>query len=1212
MLISYLLGQNANAKTYHIGTSGQTDYATLDELRNNVTVWYDGDEIILHNDDSSLAERYGFNNFDGKSITISGNAKISPSTNNVQFLSSFFAFLTIADGSSITWNGFNLTSGNGGAIYGDNATISGTSTFSNNVAYNGGAIYSNGEVTISCTSTFSNNVTYNDGGAIYSVGDVTIFGTSIFSNNKTSWSGGAIYSSSGDVTISGTSTFTENTTANYGGAIRSGNVTISGTGTFSNNSAGSYGGAIYVYNNLNITASTGDIVFEGNKANNSPNAIFMHNSNNNKTLSLTATDGNKVEFYDPISSTSSIDRTDLIIDINKGGQTGTVLFDMSKNTVDPSHKVSNIRGNTTVYNGTLALKGEAVYGAVNNAGYFTLQNNATLLVIGKNNKINSSGNVILRRTLAFDLTGVTPITDTALTFNGNTSGTAIGKVDIRVFNGAGTFNLAKATNSTFDITGTDLTTHGELISGTRVTSPTLALADSSKTLQLTLSNVTNGTVTWNTTSGDWNATSDNWTGTIGSPVTKFLHGDDVIFNASGDHQIKIQDGGVTIGDMMKIGGNGTWTFTGGEIEDGTIIVAYNANANTKIYFDTRQMNQRIEVDVNTTTTIAATQGKTLTFKGLSNDYGGAIYAELSSNLTIGEEGSSVIFDANSTISGNGGAIYSRSDVTISGTSTFTDNTANSSGGAIYSRGNVKIIASTGDIVFSGNKASGTPNAIYMQNYGNNKTLSLAAKSGHSVLLYDPIENLGTLDGININNNNGEEYKGTVLFDKYQSNISGNTTVYDGTLALQGGAVYGVDTNSSDFTLQNNATLLTTGSGNKINATGNVTLDGTLAFDLTGYNSTAALTLNGTIIGSPTIDIKSGFSNGTYILASGTNFTSMLPLTFTIDGTSVANTRADGKILTSNTVNNLVLWVSTTNGNVTWNGSNSNWNITDRNWAGTIDGNNVYQFLHNDNVTFGTSSQKNITVDSGDVTVTTMTVNENGYTFNGGKISGTSLNITATTGETIFQNEIDFSNGINVAQNNTFTFDYTAEKNNTNTFSGDGTLKKTGTEKLILSANNALTGNLNLQLNNGELELTGSNNFNGNIDLETTTSTLTVNSAANSTFNGTIAGNGNLKKEGTGTLTLTKNYSATGNLAVNAGTLLLDPTTAGDISFNNQLSGNGTLAVDLVNTTDIFTLGTNTGTAFAGILEMRKGTFATSGFTYLQNAELKLNAGSNIK
>jgi predicted outer membrane repeat protein len=207
-----LLGQKVNATDYHVGTS-QPIYKTLDELRIDIgIIWNDDDEIILHHDDDSLLDAFNFN---GKAITISGNAKVSPSsTSNIRFSTTLSntTSLTIVDGSSITFDGFNYN-GYGGAIYSDgNVEIFGTSTFIDNTAnYNGGAIYSGGNVEISGTSTFADNSANNNnsGGAIYSNGNVEISGTSTFVDNKANYSGGAIFST-GNVEISGTSTFTNN------------------------------------------------------------------------------------------------------------------------------------------------------------------------------------------------------------------------------------------------------------------------------------------------------------------------------------------------------------------------------------------------------------------------------------------------------------------------------------------------------------------------------------------------------------------------------------------------------------------------------------------------------------------------------------------------------------------------------------------------------------------------------------------------------------------------------------------------------------------------------------------------------------------------------------------------------------------------------------------------------------------------------------------
>jgi predicted outer membrane repeat protein len=816
LLISYLLGQNVNATIYNVGTSGQTDYATLEELRDDVTTWYDDDEIILHNDDGSLEAAFDFG--DAK-IKISGNAKVSPNGTNFPFsTTSSNTNLTIANGSSINFDGFNNTN-KGGAIQ-----------------------IGSGNIEISGTSTFTENTAGDSGGAILSYGNVEISGTSTFTENSATYgNGGAIYSN-GNVKISGTSTFTENS-ATYGN-----------------------GGAIYSNGNITITASTGDIVFEGNKASGNPNAIHMYNDGN-KILSLAAMSGNSVKFYDPIKSYSS-NPDYLTIKINEGGEIGTVLFDMSNN---GTYKTSEIDGNTTVYNGTLALKGEAVYGTLGNTGTFKLEDNATLLVTGKDNTINSSGTVTLAGTLAFDLTGVTT-SDKLLNFNGTTSGTAISKVDIRVFNGNGNFALAK-TSDTFQLdVSLILTTHGEPIDKTRANgNVSLALADTNKTLQLT-SSVTKEIVTWTGNANNiWNATKENWENG-GSTVTQFLHGDDVIFSDSSDesHNITIQDGGVTIGNTITFADKGTWTFTGGEIEGGTIIVAQNAD--TKIYFDTRQMNQRIELATSANATIAATQGETLTFKGLNSTEGGAISAgDNSSNFTIGKEGSSIAFDANSaykggaissygyvtisgtstftqnSVNGEGGAIYSYGNVEISGTNTFTKNSAtyggggailsngnveisgtstftdNSAyyGGAIYSGGDVKITASTGDIVFTGNKANNSPNAIYIENYNSDSTLSLSATSGNNVKFYDPIESYDPDPDLLTIEINKDDQTGTVLFDMSNhtgvdkmSEINGSTTVYNGTFALKGEAVYGAGGNTGTFTLKNNATLLTTGIGQK--------------------------------------------------------------------------------------------------------------------------------------------------------------------------------------------------------------------------------------------------------------------------------------------------------------------------------------------------------------------------------------------------------------
>ncbi|MDR0705532.1 MAG: autotransporter outer membrane beta-barrel domain-containing protein [Planctomycetaceae bacterium] len=164
-----------------------------------------------------------------------------------------------------------------------------------------------------------------------------------------------------------------------------------------------------------------------------------------------------------------------------------------------------------------------------------------------------------------------------------------------------------------------------------------------------------------------------------------------------------------------------------------------------------------------------------------------------------------------------------------------------------------------------------------------------------------------------------------------------------------------------FTLENNATLLTIGSGNKINTgTGNITLNGKLAFEnLDQTNATVNFNTIGAITGFVAeIDIRNTVVDSQcYVLAKNTgttNFSSLiLPITIKYGGFSIENTRADKKIVTTNDADNtLVLLVDKLeNTTVTWTGkADSTWNISNHNWNGKIEA---------DDYTFGIYSRLKI-------------------------------------------------------------------------------------------------------------------------------------------------------------------------------------------------------------------------------------------------------------
>ncbi|MDR0391350.1 MAG: autotransporter domain-containing protein, partial [Planctomycetaceae bacterium] len=656
-------------------------------------------------------------------------------------------------------------------------------------------------------------------------------------------------------------------------------------------------------------------------------------------------------------------------------------------------------------------------------------------------------------------------------------------------------------------------------------------------------------------------------------------------------------------------------------------------------------------------------------ENFAGEYGGAIYAR--SNLNISGESK---FKQNKA-GYLGGAIYSEGDVTISGEGKFEKNEAEEYGGAIYALSNLTISASTGNIIFQENKSGEKPIAIYMDN-SSNKILDLSAVDGKSITFFDTIAN-NENEKLTIDINKGN-YTGTVLFDmsdyegqQKASRIRGNTTVYNGTLELKGGANYAttyvndIETyyTGTSFTLENLATLKITGSNNRISSE-EIELNGNLTFDLIEFEAYSeddelgeveVLLLTGKTIGTPqTINIITGgtiIKKGQYILINEMGelnietsqlFYNDLDIEQTLGNNENYINITDTMVIKIDS-NRLILAVSdndnddndngggggVTRGDLIWasqNSENDIWNLAEINW---IDDNySDTNFSQDDNVLFDdTASTRRVVVEPDTVHVGTMNINVTGYTFSGGKIAGNNL-ILQNNGETIFKNEINFDK-ININQNHTLTLLYTTERTTISKFNGNGILNKDGNGKLILSANNAISGNLNVNITNGELELTGSNNIAGTINIARNT-TLIVNDSGNSKFSGIIDGAGNLEKQGTGQLTLTGNNTATGNFNHNKGTVNLrnnwngnyyqetgtiinlgNSTTiaknadfAGTVNLDGKLTVGGNLTYKNTSNTDSFNL-----TGINNIIVGETFTLAKDTKMNLTLAENKIKANS---
>ena len=184
------------------------------------------------------------------------------------------SILSITGSSSFSDN----SASNGGGVsaqVSSNVNISGKTTFSDNSARDGGGVsaWHSSTVNISGNTTFSGNSAsqYGGGGGVSArdSSNVNISGNTTFSGNSARWGGGVSALVSSNVNISGNTTFSDNSVRKNGGGMtawHSSNVYISGNTTFSGNSARyGDGGGVRAWRRSNVYIS-GNTTFSGNSA----------------------------------------------------------------------------------------------------------------------------------------------------------------------------------------------------------------------------------------------------------------------------------------------------------------------------------------------------------------------------------------------------------------------------------------------------------------------------------------------------------------------------------------------------------------------------------------------------------------------------------------------------------------------------------------------------------------------------------------------------------------------------------------------------------------------------------------------------------------------------------------------------------------------------------------------------------------------------------
>lgn len=300
------------------------------------------------------------------------------------------------------------------------------------------------------------------------------------------------------------------------------------------------------------------------------------------------------------------------------------------------------------------------------------------------------------------------------------------------------------------------------------------------------------------------------------------HGGAIYMNAG-----KITFGGATTFDQNKTNGNGGAVRTVGDmIFNGAALVTSN------------------------------------TVDGTATANGGALYsAGLGKSIAFN---SGAILRGNETKLGRGGAIFSAGSVTIKGSGTISGNRSGAEGGAIFfgpptgSLTNPFVLtlnATTGDIVFDNNQqntaATASRNAVYYTLLNaNSMVFDFSADAGRTIAFNDPISGTNataTIDKVTLTKSGS----GTLLFDRWHTDIAATTTINTGTMKLTNGTTYGLSSGTGIFTLASGAVLAGNGKiqAGAITISNNSTLEaldgGTLMLDTAGTrNIGAGLTLDG--------------------------------------------------------------------------------------------------------------------------------------------------------------------------------------------------------------------------------------------------------------------------------------------------------------------------------------------------------------------------------
>ncbi len=652
----------------------------------------------------------------------------------------------------------------GGAVFANNSlTANAATAFNGNSAQNGGAIYIyNPNVTVAIDSQFFYNAATNgDGGAIYSGSDLSLSGA-LFHNNTAMMNGGAVFAGQALTVMGGV--FTSNTASGDGGAIySSGALSLSGT-EFYDNTATMNGGAVFANRDLTVT----DSKFEDNTASNG-GAVFAHGKEYTASVSnsqfyyneATNSDGGGGAIY----SYSTLELTDAAFEGNTTSGSGGAVFATGNLTVTTSTFGSasdDARGNTAKDGGAIHAHGREYTATITDSQFY--HNRAT----------NNGGAVFSYATL--DLNGATFENNNAAVNGGALYLSAAATIAGTVFTGN------QALNGGAVYADSDLTTDATTVFGAAGDSTKKNSANNGGAIYVNNSSATvriDGEFHYNEASVDGGAI--------------FSYGKLEVTGAFFDHNTADRNGGAIYGGWGSITVSDS-TIQNGKADEGGAVWGYNIEVsdNSIITGNTASFKGGAIFAIDGLK-VSDSEFTNNTVSGGSDELGGgAIYAYVANSNFYTATIENSQFSNNSVTDGNGGAIYSLAQLTVSGNTVFENNTAgNGNGGALYLTAGAKIA----ETAFTGNTADLDGGAIYAAggtvniNAGNTFTDSSAGRDGGIVYIASGAT-LNVNAQITLSGSAGRD--GGTIYSAGALNLNAAVTFVNGYAGNKGGALYLAD------------------------------------------------------------------------------------------------------------------------------------------------------------------------------------------------------------------------------------------------------------------------------------------------------------------------------------------------------------------------------------------------------------------------------------